>query len=160
LVPGSFKLGVILPTTSEAKRGYIERHYFSLLFFLGGFFGRGHTGQELEAAILASQEYFLHHGGTEMGFLAGVHQDVLHRPPDAPGALFWAQFSPATAVVGILASPEAYQAEVAGLYGQFLRRAPDPGGMSWFAATLQQGMPDELLVMALVGSDEYAEGAR
>jgi hypothetical protein len=53
------------------------------------FLAAGHKGQELEAAILASPEYFLHHGGTEMGFLVGVYQDGLHRLPDPPGALFW-----------------------------------------------------------------------
>jgi hypothetical protein len=63
-------------------------------------------------------------------------------------------------VVGILASSEAYQAEVEGLYGQFLHRMADPSGMSLFAESMSQGMPGELVAMSLLGSDEYLAGTR
>ncbi len=37
--------------------------------------------------------------------------------------------------------------------------AADPGGLSAFANALHQGVPNELAVMVMAGSDEYFSGA-
>jgi hypothetical protein len=40
-------------------------------------------------------------------------------------------------------------------YQEFLHRAADPMSLDVFSQALQAGLPNELLISVLVGSDEY-----
>jgi hypothetical protein len=124
------------------------------------FLGNGGTAEQVETAIIGSAEYFQLHGGTNDGFLNGVYQDVLNRALDASGAQSWgAQLAsgttPATVAKAILASAESDTDEVQSLYGQFLHRPADASGLTGFTAALQQGVPNEIVIANIVGSDEY-----
>jgi hypothetical protein len=55
----------------------------------------------------------------------------------------------------ILSSLESDQIVTESLYNQFLYRAADPGGLNATMAALQQGMPNELVIAIIAGSEEY-----
>jgi hypothetical protein len=57
----------------------------------------------------------------------------------------------------VLASVEAEQRQVETLYGRFLGRAADPGGLAAFTNALQQGVSMEAVVAAILGSEEYLQ---
>ena len=94
------------------------------------------------------------------GFLSGVYQDVLNRALDASGAQSWVRswlVVPAaeTVAAAILTSLEAETDEAQSDFSQFLHRSADPAGLNGFTTALQQGVPNEVVIAAIVGSDEY-----
>jgi hypothetical protein len=127
----------------------------------GNFLNQGGTYEELEAKILGSAEYFANRGGGSVnGFLAAVYADVLGRSLDPFGQRAWdGQFaggvSLSTVVARILLSPETEQDLVASWYPEFLRRPVDSTGLAIFSRALENGMPDEQVVVDILGSDEY-----
>jgi hypothetical protein len=98
---------------------------------------RGTTLEELETGILGSPEYFVAHGGTLPGFLAGVYQDVLQRAVDPSGAAGWGslltQGELRALVAGLIVrSPEALAKQVQARYHHFLGSNPDSQALqSW-----------------------------
>jgi hypothetical protein len=60
-----------------------------------------------------------------------------------------------TVAAEIVRSREGAQVTVNDFYFRFLRRAPDPVGFKASVSALQQGVIAELLIMTIVGSDEY-----
>jgi streptogramin lyase len=125
------------------------------------FLAQGGTAEQVEANILGSQEYFVRKGGTNAGFLTAVYQDVLNRPIDPAGATFWNRMltndasSRTTVALAILQSSESDQLEVQTIYLQFLHRPADAGGLATFVQALQSGTPNEVVIAAVIGSDEY-----
>jgi hypothetical protein len=126
-----------------------------------GFLAGGGTTEQLEAAVLSSDEYFrTRGGGTNAGFLAALYQDVLGRGVDAAAAQTFgaalAAGTPRSAVVGtVLASVEADRIEVQELYAALLGRPADPTGLGGLVAALQAGATREAAIGAVVGSLEY-----
>ncbi len=121
----------------------------------------GATDEQIKAGILGSDEYFQKAGGTRSGFLAALFPDVLGRPLDAVGRTFFVQelsqgVSRATVAGQVVGSSEGVQNLVAGYYHQFLQRAGDAGGMSFWAAAVQAGATDEQVAAQFSASDEYA----
>jgi uncharacterized delta-60 repeat protein len=128
------------------------------------FLARGGTINELRAFLLGSAEYFADSGKTGSGFVAAVYRDVLGRSVDSSGAGTWqgalaAGASPLVVAVDILNSPEAISDEVTACYFWLLHRAPDSSGLQVFSYDLQQGLPVEGVVAAIVGSAEYRADA-
>jgi len=124
------------------------------------FLGGGGTIDELRAHLLGSAEYFADSGNTNGGFVTAVYRDVLGRPVDLGGGRAWqgalaAGASPLAVAVTIINSPEAISDEVTGLYFRLLHRAPDPIGLQVFSQALEQGVPTELMLSAIIGSPEY-----
>jgi thermitase len=125
---------------------------------------------DLHASILASDEYFSVHGGTAVGFLAGLYVDVLGHVPDPAGLQQWAvaynsgtltRFEIARA---FMTSPEGRVAEVARWFQTDLGRSTaleileaDPGIGAW-ANLLLQGWGDNTVEAAIMSSFEYLAG--
>jgi len=132
-----------------------------LAYFLGRF-QAGDTQEEMAAAIAGSQEYFSTRGGaTTDGFLTALYQDTLNRVVDTGGRSFFeaelaAGLSRSQAAAQILSSVEYRQDLIGADYQRYLHRPADPTGLSIFLSDLQQGARDEDVIMAIVGSDEYA----
>jgi hypothetical protein len=123
-------------------------------------FAAGTTLDQAAASVLGSTEYFLAHGGTAAGFLAGVYHDVLHRDIDAMGSTAWGSLLGAGATrdqvaLAILGSPEANQDTISAGYQALLGRAVDAVGQSAWGTALQNGLSDEAFLAALIASDEY-----
>jgi hypothetical protein len=125
------------------------------------FLTQGGTALQLEAKLIGSPEYFTNRGGgTNMGFLQAVYQDVLNRMLDTGGAQSWGQAlsngasteAVATAIIG---SMESQQDEVNAVYMEFLHRTADPSGLATFTGALQNGTSLEQVILALVSSSEY-----
>ena len=122
---------------------------------------RGFTAEQVEEGVLSSDEYFTLHGSTNDGFLAGVYQDVLGRPPDPAGkATFDTILSGgisgrASVATAILSSLESDTREVEALYLQLLHRPADQQGLSVQANQLQSGVSNETLAVRFVTSTEY-----
>jgi hypothetical protein len=55
----------------------------------------------------------------------------------------------------VLASPESARVEVQASYQRFLHRSADSAGLDAFTTALQRGVPIEVLLATLDGSDEY-----
>jgi virginiamycin B lyase len=179
-----FQVALAIENSPEHRIDVVEEVYGQLLGRAaepGGlntwtfFLGQGHTVQQFETMVLSSPEYFLRRGGgTTNGFLAAIYQDVLHRAPDPGGVQTWtqaltAQIDDNEEPIGIppdqvariavsariIGSAEANALAVQMWYGQFLHRPADPPGLNLFANALQHGIPGELVLMTVLGSDEY-----
>jgi hypothetical protein len=121
--------------------------------------GTGVTIEQLDAAFIASPEYFQLHGGTTAGFLAGLYQDVLSRTADASGLSAFTQllnggFSRSQATSFFLTSQEYLSEVVAADYQADLGRAVDSAGSAGFVLALESGMTDQAVAAALLGSGE------
>jgi hypothetical protein len=125
------------------------------------FLAAGGTGEQIEAIILASPEYFQRRGGgSNSGYVSALFQDVLGRSVDSGGLNSAQSFlasggSRFTFTQALLASPESDAREARGLYQQLLRRDPDAGGLAALTSALHGGASDEQFAAAIASSDEY-----
>lgn len=117
--------------------------------FVGGF-----TDEQIAAQITGSPEYFTLSGGTNVGWLNRLFNDVLGRAPSAPETTTYLGLlggsSRTNVALSILNSTEERTRRVQGWYTQFLRRAAAGAEVS---ALL--GANDEDAMAAILASDEY-----
>ena len=122
---------------------------------------QGVIRERVLGAILGSGEYFTNRGGgTDLGFLKALYQDVLHRDLDSVGqshfgALLANGVSRADVAVMVLQSREARQALVGNLYQELLRRSVEAEGRDAWVSLLEHGGTVEDIIAGLIGSDEY-----
>ena len=127
----------------------------------------GSSDAEVQAAILGSNEFYAHAGGTVAGFVTGLYQDLLDRNPDAGGLAFWSSVvisgaaTRSAVAAAILGSAEAKATEVAEWYQTDLGRTTpisvlknDPGVLSW-VQRLNSGASPESVEAAILSSVEY-----
>ncbi len=123
--------------------------------------GGGGTDEDLEAALLGSDEYYFGQGGgTIPGFLNALFEDVLGRPIDSVGVAFYGAelAGPLTrtqVAEQVLTTQEAEYQLVDGWYVRFLHRHADTTSQAYFSNVLAGGGTDEDVIAAIVGSDEY-----
>jgi hypothetical protein len=122
--------------------------------------GEGDPVEQIRAAILGSQEYFLHAGGTINGFLVALYRDVLQRTPDSKGATAFAGALQGGEDRGVLASSILRSAEgeaVLGqtLYARLLHREIDRAGLSAFVNAMVAGLDEQDAVALILASPEY-----
>lgn len=131
------------------------------LEFWVGFLMGGGTVDHLKAALIGSSEYFQNRGGgTDDGFLASVYRDVLRRSIDTSGQAFFRQqlddgVSRNSVALTVLQSVEADRLLVQDAYLDLLARPADPSGLDFHVNALHRGVRDELIIAAIVASDEY-----
>ena len=125
------------------------------------------TQADVHASILASDEYFVAHGGTANGFLTGLFLNVLGRFPDAGGLQQWVGIYSSGTVTrfqmakAFLTSPEGRLTEVARWFQDDLGRTAalnalkaDPGVVAW-SNLLVQGAGDNTVQAEIMSSSEY-----
>ena len=159
----------------EYRVKFINDIYFSLLGravdpvgldvslrILGGtpFLGGRPTIEQLKGMIISSPEYFLKHGGTNGGFLAGLYDDALGRDIEPAALSAWSALlaggiSRNSVAVAVLDSAEAAGALVERDYQSILLRNVDSLGLSNDVHAILSGLRDEDLFASLVASDEY-----
>jgi hypothetical protein len=125
------------------------------------------TVEQVKTAFLASTEYFQNRGGsTNSGFLTAVYNDVLNRPVDPVGAAGWGAIlnsghapnggDPRTFVAfSILTSTEGSQDLVQSFYQRFLHRSADLVGLMGWAGLIENGTGSGVVIVGIVGSNEY-----
>ncbi len=125
----------------------------------------GDNRSQLEAGILASDEYFRRQGGgTNAGYVEALYRDLLSRDVDPGSAQIWGQalaagISRSFVAEGILSSLEFFINEIGQLYPSLLNRTPDASGLDYFERLLSTGAPPELATNYIVASQEYFTGA-
>lgn len=146
----------------ELYQSYLHRDVDQTgLTFWVGFLRQG-TREQLETALLSSEEYYQQRGGsTPTGFLDAVYQDLLGRAPQSAERTFWqntlTQTSSRTAVVaGIRGSAEAQARVVRTLYTRYLGRDVDATGLEFFVTRLRAGVTTHQVLAVLLGSNEYS----
>ena len=98
--------------------------------------------------------------GTSDFFVQNLYFTVLNRPVDAPSKAALVQYldkggSRQAVADGVLTSAEANGVLTRDYYDRFLHRPAEPGALSYWVASLQQGNRDEGLAASIIGSDEY-----
>ena len=122
---------------------------------------QGHTFEQLEGQIVASQEYLQTRlGGNTANFLSTLIMDTLNRSiTPADQSMFGDDFSSSddrlNVAEQVFATTEYRQDLVQSYYQRFLNRSADTGGLNAFTAALQNGVPDETIIAAIVSSPEY-----
>jgi hypothetical protein len=159
----------------EYRVKFVNDMYFSLLGravdpvgldvslrILGGvpFLGGRPTIEQLKAMIISSPEYFLKHGGTNAGFLAGLYRDTLGRDIEPTALSAWSALlaggtSRNSVAVFVLDSAEAAGVLVERDYQSILLRNVESLGLSNDVRALLSGLRDEDLFASLVASDEF-----
>lgn len=111
------------------------------------------SADQANALILGSDEYYAHHGGTDVGFVSGLYQDILGRSPSTGDLELWVGWlrsghSRSETASAIEASSEAAVTKVARWFQTDLGwTTPLPqlkaiGGVSALAGLLLQGASD------------------
>jgi hypothetical protein len=129
--------------------------------FWATFLARGGSVEQLKAAFLGSDEYFVSQGGgTTTGFLQALYDAVLNRALDASGMLTWSNAlakgvrRDLVAWV-VLTSQESRVNEMQGLFLRYLSRDADPAGLNYFVNLMGAGIRYELVRAAIMASLEY-----
>jgi hypothetical protein len=121
----------------------------------------GHTLEQLQAEIVASQEYLQNRlGGNTDNFLATVIMDTFNRSvTQADHNMFGDDFDDygdrRTTAENIFATAEYRQDLVQSYYQTYLHRSADPGGLKASVAALGNGVTDEMLIAVIVSSPEF-----
>ena len=121
----------------------------------------GGTDQGVEAAFLASPEYFAGRGASNFDtWLSSVYSDVLGRSVDPASKTYWdgqhtAGVTNTAIATAIVNSPEARGDVVAGLYSKFLHRAPSTVDTAYWTAQMAKSMSNEMITEQILSSPEY-----
>lgn len=120
----------------------------------------GLTDQQLQANLIASNEFFVHSGGTNAQWVDAMYTDLLGRPPDAEGEGFWVTqlalgASRYSVAFGIANSLEREVQTIAGYYVHYLGRPADQTGLGYWLTQFALGATNESVITGLVSSNEY-----
>ncbi len=124
-------------------------------------FANGATSEQIEATIVASDEYFQKRGGgSNSGFATALYQDELGRNIDSGGLTNAQNFLAAggsrlALTQFVQTSPEADAHSVRAIFQQFLRRDADADALAAFTSARHSGASDEQIGAAVASSDEY-----
>jgi len=118
------------------------------------------TDEQVEAAFIGSPEYFARAGGNNLAWVDAMYRDLLGRPADASGELFWTESlaggeSRTQVALGFTTSPEREALRIQDAYFQFLGRAATPSEVDGFVNSFEHGATNELLITGFIASDEY-----
>jgi hypothetical protein len=124
------------------------------------FFSQGNTIAQAKAVLLGSNEYYVRHGNTPIGFANAIYQDLLGRPVDtAAQTAILAQLATGAArsqiASQVMAHGEYQQRMVQTWYQQFLGRTAEAGGLNYAVGRLADGISEELVIAAIISSPEY-----
>jgi V8-like Glu-specific endopeptidase len=121
---------------------------------------QGLSDERLEAGFIGSPEYIANHGGQGEGWVRGMYQDLLGRPAEETGVVYWlgtlaAGVTPAQVAYGFAASPEREGQRITADYLTYLGRPPEPGAVASWVAQFLAGKSNEDVIAGFVGSAEY-----
>lgn len=159
-----------LQDSGESHDRIVRGAYLSLLgrnvdessrIYWHDFLSRGGTAQQVDVAILASDEYFsVRAGGIADDFVDTLYRDVLGRDPDSAGQAFFAGSMGAgqarmQIVRTLFNSEESLGKRAAALFDWYIGREADDAGEQHFVHLMQHGATPEQVIVLLVASDEY-----
>jgi hypothetical protein len=122
-------------------------------------FKAGATDEQVQAAFLATPEYYQRVGGTNRAWVDSLYQQVLNRSADSAGENYWVQVlaggQSRTAVAsGFTASGEHEQQLIQADYQLYLGRTASSAEVSAWQTAIQHGVTQELMAADFAGSAE------
>lgn len=130
--------------------------------WIGQFQSRGSIPQ-LQASILASDEAWVRSGRDGDRWVDRMYRATLGRPASASEQRYWSdrldERGRDGVALGIAGSLEAANRRLAGYYGSFLGRSPDPGSRVHVSRLLGSADGDRSIPAAIVASPEYLQRA-
>lgn len=122
---------------------------------------RGADIEDIQAAFVASEEFWLRSGSTPAGWVENLYRSVLGRGAGSSEIQWWTQRLAAGAsrldvARGFLYSTEHLSTVVDGYYVDLLERHIDPTGRAQWVRLIQQGYRDEQIIAGILSSVEYA----
>jgi uncharacterized protein (TIGR03118 family) len=145
----------------QAYRDYLGRaaESMGLQFWLFQM-RHGLTEAQMDAAFIASPEFFDHSGGSNAAWLTELYFDLLGRAPDAGSlaGLLNALSRGAdhdTIALGFAASAERAALMIESDYQTFLGRGPSQAELNAWVAAYERGLTDQAIVAGFVGSPEF-----
>jgi hypothetical protein len=157
-----------LPQVTRLYFSFFNRipDYGGLLFQVNAY--RQGTPLEAIAQNFANSPEFTDRYGalTDDQYVNLVYQNVLGRAPDAGGYDYYftrlqsGALTRGQMMIGFSESPEFQQISdndvfVNSMYVGLLRRAPEQGGLDFYANLLEQGLSREAMIGAFIASQEY-----
>jgi hypothetical protein len=129
-----------------------------------GFLAAGGSVEQVRAMFVGSAEYFdTRGGGTNAGFLSALYQDVLTRSAgDTAGvlALLNARALTRQQVAAAVFTSSEFRLDLVQVFFQhFLDRTGSAAELFSWAGLLQGGASEQQLIAALLGTQEYFDGA-
>ncbi len=117
--------------------------------------------EDIQAAFVASEEFWLRSGSTPAGWVSNLYRSVLGRGAGSSEVQWWTQRLAAGAsrldvARGFLYSTEHLTTVVDGYYVDLLGRHIDPAGRALWVRLIQQGYRDEQIIAGILASEEYA----
>jgi len=125
-----------------------------------GLLENGISPETVEAQLASSTEYIFDHGNTAVGFVTGLYQDLLGRPPDPNGLNNWllalANGSSAFAVAAaFVTSVEREVVLIRSDYTLLLGRNPRTDEIVSWLTQFQNGSNREMVEAGIIASDEF-----
>jgi len=125
-----------------------------------GLLENGINPETIEAQLASSTEYVLDHGNTATGFITGLYQDLLGRPPDSNGLNNWlnalsngsSTFAVAAAFV---TSQERDVSLIRGDYTLYLGRNPRTDEIVAWLTQFQNGSNRAMVAAGIIASNEF-----
>lgn len=117
--------------------------------------------EDIQAAFVASDEFWHRNGATGAGWITGLYRTVLGRSPADVEVRWWLErlasgASRVDVARGFLYSTEHLTTVVDGYYVDLLGRHIDPSGKATWVGLIQQGSRDEQIVAGILASEEFA----
>jgi uncharacterized protein (TIGR03118 family) len=122
----------------------------------------GLTEAQIEAAFIASPEFFNHAGGSNAAWVNEMYFDLLGRAPDSGSLTGWlAALNKGadhnTIALGFAASAERAATVIQSDYQTYLGRPASQAEVNAWVAAFQHGMTSQAIVAAFVGSPEFMQ---
>jgi hypothetical protein len=120
----------------------------------------GRAPEFVEAAFVASGEYFFKSGNTPSSWILALYRDLLHRVPATFEVNFWLAQIGAGAGSLPIATAFATSGERQGIiitevYATYLARQPEPEAVVFWLGQFQLGMDRAAFVSFVAGSTEF-----
>jgi uncharacterized membrane protein YgcG len=122
----------------------------------------GLSESQLEATFLASDEFFQNHGANNTGWVNAVYEQVLGRPPDSAGLIYWNQrlldgTTRFAVAFGIVTSSEANSRTINDAYHLLLGRGPDAAGLGYWVGQCTSGLAADGMIAVIASCPEYID---
>ncbi len=124
----------------------------------------GARDEQIEAVLVASDEFFNDAGGMNAAWVDAVYNAVLGRAADPGGSAFWlaelAQGQTRTQVaMAFTCGVERESARIEADFSQVLHESSDGAVTNYWTTQLAQGMTNESVVAYMAGTDDYFQAA-
>ncbi len=161
-----------IQSSKEFRENLINQLYHQLLSrpadqgaldYWSAFLAAGGTREQIQIAILGSDEYFAGMQNSTEQFLRSVYNQYLHRIIDPATLAYYERamasgLSRSAVAASIVLSPEYERTLIGASYLEFFVRVADSDGLNFYTSQMAHGVSYDQIVDELVRSNEYFAG--